>query len=148
MTRKLLLQRVEGAEDLPLPKRMTKYSAGMDLFANVTGTVTIRKGERALIPTGIRIALPEGYEAQIRARSGIAWKNGVTCLNGPGTVDGDYRGEIHAMLINLGDEDFFIKRGDRIAQMVVARVETIVFVETDSLPESTRGASGFGSTGI
>lgn len=135
--------------DLPLPSRMTVNSAGMDLYANVHGDVTIPgRGGRVVIPTGICIALPAGYEAQVRPRSGLAQKFGVTMLNAPGTVDGDYRGEIRVILINLGNEDFTVKRGDRIAQIVIAKYESDCFIETDELPESARGAGGFGSTGI
>jgi dUTP pyrophosphatase len=120
----------------------------MDLYANIQDEVIIKKGERVLIPTGIRIALPFGYEAQLRPRSGLALKHGITGLNAPGTIDADYRGEISALLINHGSEDFCVNRGDRIAQLVIAKAEMIEFEETDELPESDRGEAGYGSTGI
>ena len=145
--RQFLISKTENARDLPLPARQTPGAAGFDLHANVNEPVLIKKGERVLIPTGIRIALPFGYEAQIRPRSGLALKFGVTMLNAPGTADADYRGELHVLLINLGHEDFYVNRGDRIAQMVIARVEICEFNETDELPESERGEGGFGSTG-
>ena len=147
MNSEFLLMRTENAMDLPLPCRHTIAAAGLDLHANVHDVVCIKKGSRSLIPTGIMIALPFGYEAQIRPRSGLALKYGVTGLNTPGTVDADYRGEIHALLINHGDEDFVVNRGDRIAQLVIAKVEMVDFTLVDNLPESVRGAKGFGSTG-
>ena len=146
-----LIKRVNNARDLPLPTRQTLLSAGLDLYANITINTTIKKGERILIPTGIQIALPFGYEAQIRPRSGLALKHGITVLNTPGTVDADYRGELCALLINHGEDDFTVKRGDRIAQMVIAKVEMATFTElseNEELPESIRGAGGYGSTGV
>jgi len=140
-----LLSQTEDAKDLPLPTRQTPQSAGLDLHAKIS--TTIKKGERALVPTGIRLALPFGYEAQVRPRSGLALKHGITVLNAPGTVDADYRGELSVLLINLGDEDFAIQRGNRIAQMVIAKVEMCDFVEVDELPNTTRGEGGYGSTG-
>jgi len=142
-----LLERTSDAKDLPMPSRQTPQSAGLDLHANVN-CVTIQKGERILIPTGIRIALPFGYEAQIRSRSGLALKHGIAVLNSPGTVDADYRGELKVLLINHGNEPFTINRGDRIAQLVLAKVEMQNFTETDSLPDTPRGEGGYGSTGV
>ena len=139
-----LLERT--AKDLPVPSRQSQQAAGFDLHANIEKT-TIKKGEFVLIPVGIKIALPFGYEAQIRSRSGLALKHGVVVLNSPGTVDSDYRGEIKVLLINHGAEDFTINRGDRIAQMIIAKVEMINFTETDALPETERGENGYGSTG-
>jgi dUTP pyrophosphatase len=140
-----LLERT--AKDLPLPARQSLQAAGFDLHANITEQVIIKKGEYVLIPAGIKIALPFGYEAQLRSRSGLALKHGVAVLNSPGTVDADYRGEIKVLLINHGAEDFTISRGDRIAQMIIAKVEMVDFIETDDLPESCRGEDGYGSTG-
>ena len=132
---RFLIKRTENAKDLPLPKRQTPLSAGMDLYANIQGDYYLKKGTRALIPTGICIALPEGYEAQVRPRSGLALHHGISMPNAPATVDADYRGELKVILINLGDDDFIIRRGDRIAQMVLAKIETADFEETDILPE-------------
>ena len=143
-----LITRTTDAHDLPLPKRQTPGSAGMDLHANVHAPVVIKKGARLLIPTGVKIALPIGYEAQVRPRSGLAFNFGVTVLNAPGTVDADYRGELCALLINLGEEDFTVRRGDRIAQIVVAKVEMAEFSAADVLPDSLRGDGGYGSTGV
>ena len=136
-------------QGLTLPAYETALSAGMDLRAAVPEDepIMIAPGQRVLAPTGLTIALPAGYEAQVRPRSGLALKHGVTCLNTPGTIDADYRGEVKVILINLGAEPFTIQRGERIAQLVIQRVERAEFVEVDSLPESERGASGFGSTG-
>ena len=134
--------------DLPLPSYATAHSAGMDLLAAVANEQVLAPGERALIPTGIAIALPPGYEAQIRPRSGLAAKNGVTVLNSPGTIDADYRGEVGVVLINHGRDAFTVSRGMRIAQMVVARHEVVAWRETEQLPQSGRGAGGFGSTGL
>ena len=126
---------------------MSSSAAGFDLYANINYNVIIKKGEHALIPTGISVALPFGYEAQIRPRSGLALKHGITVLNSPGTVDADYRGEIGAILANLSDYDYVVRRGDRVAQLVIAKVEMADFVEVDELPNSERGSGGFGSTG-
>ena len=142
-----LIKRLPDANDLPLPKRMSAAAAGFDLYANIRHNVIIKKGERALIPTGISVALPFGYEAQIRPRSGLALKHGVTVLNTPGTVDADYRGELSVLIINMDDWDYVVKRGDRIAQLVIAKVEMVDFLEVDELPESNRGSGGYGSTG-
>ena len=144
------LQILDHARDLPLPAYATPYSAGVDLLAAVGQgeEIVLRPMERALIPTGLAMALPEGFEAQIRPRSGLALKYGITCLNSPGTIDADYRGEIKIMLINLGGEPFVMTRGMRIAQMVVAPYVQVTFAPTDTLPPTERGAGGFGSTGL
>lgn len=131
-----------------LPQYATPLSAGMDLRANLDAPVTLRPLERKLIPTGLRIALPEGYEAQVRPRSGLALKKGVTVLNTPGTVDADYRGEIGVILINLSQDDFVVEDGERIAQMVIARHEQAEWVEVSVLSETERGAGGFGHSGV
>lgn len=130
-----------------LPEYQTIHSAGMDLRANITESITLLPGERRLIPTGLKIALPDGYEAQVRPRSGLALKYGITCLNSPGTIDADYRGEIGVLLINLGQEPFEINRGDRIAQLVVAPYSRVEWMQVSELPASERGKGGFGSTG-
>ena len=144
---KVDIKRLEG-NDLELPSYETKNSAGMDLRACITENIILKKGERKLIKTGISIALPENYEAQVRPRSGLALKNGITVLNTPGTIDADYRGEIGVILINLGDSDFTIERGMRIAQMVIAPVVQAELVEVKELDETSRGKGGFGSTGV
>jgi dUTP pyrophosphatase len=131
-----------------LPAYATPQSAGMDLRANLDGAVVLRPFERRLIGTGLHIALPEGYEAQIRPRSGLALKHGLTVLNSPGTVDADYRGEIMVLLVNLSQDDFVVNDGERIAQMVIARHEQGVFVETETLDETERGEGGYGHTGV
>jgi len=130
----------------PLPKYQTELSAGMDLYANLPEEITLKSLERKLIPTGLFLELPEGFEAQVRPRSGLALKHGITVLNSPGTIDADYRGEVGVILVNLSAEDFTIKDGDRIAQMVLAKYETAEWQSADSLSETTRGAGGFGST--
>ncbi len=134
---------------LALPAYETALSAGMDLRAAVPADapMTLAPGARALVPTGMSIALPAGYEAQIRPRSGLALKHGLTCLNTPGTIDADYRGEVQVLLINLGQEAFVIQRGERVAQMVIAPVTQGVWIEVETLSETARGAGGFGSTG-
>lgn len=132
----------------PLPAYATPQSAGMDLRANISQPVTLCPMERRLIPTGLYIALPQGYEAQIRPRSGLALKHGVTVLNSPGTIDADYRGELMVLLVNLSAEDFVVNDGERIAQMVVARHETVDFAEVSELDETERGAGGYGHTGV
>lgn len=137
--------RLPHGEGLPLPSRATAHSAGLDLVAAVD--VTIAPGERKLVPTGLKVAVPEGYELQLRPRSGLALKHGISLPNTPATIDADYRGELQVILINLGTESFEVKRGDRIAQMLVQRVEPVRFREVDVLPESGRGSGGFGSTG-
>lgn len=131
----------------PLPAYATALSAGMDLRANLDTPITLRPLERCLVPTGLFIALPQGYEAQVRPRSGLALKKGITVLNTPGTIDADYRGEIGVILVNLSAEDFVINDGERIAQMVVARHETVEWEAVASLDETERGAGGFGHTG-
>ncbi len=131
-----------------LPAYATPQSAGMDLRANLVEPVTLRPLERRLIPTGLYIALPEGYEAQVRPRSGLALKHGLTVLNTPGTIDADYRGEIGVVLINLSNEDFTVNDGERIAQMVIARHEQADFVAVEELDETERGAGGYGHTGV
>jgi len=138
---------LEHAQDLPLPAYATLDSAGMDLLAAIDAPITLKPLERHLIPTGISIALPEGYEAQVRPRSGLALKSGISIVNAPGTVDADYRGEIGVILINLSQEAFTIERGMRIAQMVIAAYTRIEWNRVESLPESVRGEGGFGSTG-
>ncbi len=148
MEKRFYLARTDDARDLPLPKYMSKGAAGMDLYANVHEDVMVRRGEIKLIPTGIRIALPDGYEAQIRPRSGLALKNGITLLNTPGTIDSDYRGEIAVIVINCGARGFLIKRGDRIAQMVINRYERIEWTECDKLDETERDDGGFGHSGV
>lgn len=130
-----------------LPAYATALSAGMDLRANLDTPITLRPLERCLVPTGLFIALPQGYEAQVRPRSGLALKKGITVLNTPGTIDADYRGEIGVILVNLSQEDFVINDGERIAQMVVARHETVEWESVTSLDETERGAGGFGHTG-
>lgn len=134
-------------EGLALPAYQTADSAGLDLVAAVEAEMVLQPGERALVPTGLAIALPSGYEAQIRPRSGLAFKHGLTVLNSPGTVDADYRGEVKVLMINLGQEPFAVKRGERIAQMVVAPVTQIAWQPVADLEETARGAGGFGSTG-
>ena len=145
----LRIQRLPHAEGLALPAYETTGSAGMDLRAAVPqdAPLTLAPGARALVPTGLKIALDQGYEAQVRPRSGLALKHGLTCLNSPGTIDSDYRGEVGIILINHGQVPFVIHRGERIAQMVIARHEQAEVVEVDTLDETVRGAGGFGSTG-
>ena len=141
------IQRLANAEDLPLPTYATSQAAGMDLCAAVKADVILAPGARAIIPTGYAIALPPGFEAQVRPRSGLAAKNGITVLNSPGTIDADYRGEIGVILINHSPDPFTITRGLRIAQMVIAAYSNVTWTETANLPETARGAGGFGSTG-
>lgn len=141
------IQRLPHGADLPLPAPATPASAGVDLLAAVGDAVVIQPGARALIPSGIAIALPHGHEVQVRPRSGLAARHGITVLNSPGTIDADYRGEVGVVLVNLGEEAFRVERGMRIAQMVVAPVHRVAWSETDRLPDSGRGAGGFGSTG-
>ena len=144
---KVSVQRLEHGKDLPLPEIQTELSAGVDLPAAVDAPVVLAPGERRIIPTGLAIALPAGFEAQIRPRSGLAIKNGITVLNSPGTIDADFRGEIGAIVINHSDQPFTIERGMRIAQMVGAPVVGIEWDEMETLPGSDRGGGGFGSTG-
>ena len=145
---KVAVQRLPHGADLPLPAYATAQSAGLDLMAAIDGNVTLAPGARQLIPTGLSIALPAGYEAQVRPRSGLALKQGITVLNSPGTIDADYRGEVKVLLINHGSENFVLKRGDRIAQMVVASVTRIDWNVVETLDETARGAGGYGSTGV
>ena len=146
-TVRVAIERLNGSEDLPLPRYMTDHAAGMDIVAALTNDLTIPAGGRALVATGIAIALPEGYEAQIRPRSGLALRSGVTLVNTPGTIDADYRGEIQIILINHGTEPFVVRRGDRIAQMIVAPVCRVLWDLRAGLPSSARGSGGFGHTG-
>jgi dUTP pyrophosphatase len=141
------IKRLDHAKDLPLPSYQTGQSAGMDLCAAIAGDVVIEPGAYTMVPTGYAIALPSGFEAQVRPRSGLAAKNGVTVLNSPGTIDADYRGEVSVILINHGKAAFTVTRGMRIAQMVVAPVRTVMLEEKESLDDTARGAGGFGSTG-
>ena len=141
--------RLAHGADLPLPQYQSAHAAGLDLFAAVPAesAVVIPPGGRALIPTGIAIALPQGYEGQVRPRSGLAARHGITVLNAPGTVDADYRGEIQVVLANLGSEPFAVSRGTRIAQLIIAPVQQVTLVETVTLDSTVRGQGGFGSTG-
>ncbi|MEG2893655.1 MAG: dUTP diphosphatase [Clostridium sp.] len=136
------------SKDLPTPKYMTSGAAGMDLYAAVESDTIIKNGEIKLIPTGIAIAIENGYEAQIRPRSGLALKYGIGLVNSPGTIDSDYRGEINLIMINFGSSDFVIKRGDRIAQMVINKIKTPDIVEVEELDDTERATGGFGSTGL
>jgi dUTP pyrophosphatase len=149
MIPRIAVVRLPHADGLPLPAYETDGSAGMDLRAAVPEDepMVLRPGARDMVPTGLAMALPLGFEAQVRPRSGLAAKHGVTCLNTPGTIDSDYRGEVKVILINLGPEDFVIRRGERIAQMVIAPVVQATWDLADSLDETARGAGGFGSTG-
>lgn len=142
------IQKLEHASDLELPFYATEQSAGMDLHAAISNDIILLPGKRCLVPTGIAIALPKGYEAQIRSRSGLAIKNGMVVLNAPGTIDADYRGEIIAIMINLGEETFTITRGMRIAQMVIAPFSQVSWNQSENLEETTRGSQRFGSTGL
>lgn len=142
-----ILRIMPHGEGIPLPTYMTEHAAGMDVYAACETAILLKPGERNLIPTGFAIALPEGYEAQIRPRSGLAIKHGITCLNSPGTIDADYRGEIKIILANLSQENFTIQRGDRIAQMIIAKVEKISWDVKDELSDTSRSGGGFGSTG-
>ncbi|HEX3032583.1 MAG TPA: dUTP diphosphatase [Bacillota bacterium] len=145
---RVLIQRMPGNEDIPLPGYQTPGSAGMDLCAAVEQPVVLQPGSIKLVPTGIRISLPEGVEAQIRPRSGLALKHGIGLVNSPGTVDADYRGEIGIIMINYGSQSFTVNRGDRIAQMVLNRVVQGDLVQVEELDETARAAGGFGSTGL
>jgi len=142
------VKRLEHGLDLPLPAYATDLSAGMDLLAALDEPLVLLPGHRQLIPTGLAIALPAGYEAQVRPRSGLALKHGLSVLNSPGTIDADYRGEIGVILIHLGDEAFTIERGMRIAQLVLAKTASASLLEVSVLPESLRAEGGFGSTGL
>jgi len=144
---RVAVRRLDDARDLPMPERATEDAAGFDLRARVDGEVSVAPGGRALVPTGIAVALPPGYEAQIRPRSGLALRHGVTLLNAPGTIDADYRGEVCVIVVNHGQTPFVIRRGDRIAQLVVHRLPSVVLESVDELPRSRRADGGFGHTG-
>ena len=145
---RVFVSRKEGCDDLPLPRYQSPGASGMDLHAAVDGPMTIQPGAVALVPTGIRIAVPPGYEAQVRPRSGLALKNMISVLNAPGTIDSDYRNEVGVILANFGREPFTVARGMRIAQMVICRVYQAELVEVDRLDETERHMGGFGSTGL
>lgn len=147
---RLLLRRLPHATDLPLPDYESAGAAGLDLRAAVPADrpIVVPPGARAMVPTGLEMAIPEGFEGQVRPRSGLAARHGVTLLNTPGTIDADYRGEVQVILANLGDAQFEVTRGLRIAQLVIAPVVRVAVAEADTLPETTRGAGGFGSTGV
>lgn len=145
---KLWIKKIENARDLPLPGFMTEGAAGMDLYANVNGDIVVDSGKIKLIPTGIAVAVPKGYEAQIRPRSGLAVKYGISFVNTPGTIDSDYRGEINVIMINFGENPFVVRRGDRIAQMVINKIELPEVIEVEELGTTERGENGFGSTGF
>ncbi|MFH2033114.1 MAG: dUTP diphosphatase [Candidatus Margulisiibacteriota bacterium] len=145
---KVQVKRLPHHENLPLPRYMSDHAAGMDLYAAVNDDTIIGPGAWKLVPTGIAIALPPGYEAQVRPRSGLALKQGVSVLNTPGTIDADYRGEVGVILVNHNQEDLVVKRGDRIAQMVIKEFVRIEFDDVDELVETDRGAGGFGHTGV
>src|SRR5579884_893217 len=142
------VRRLPEGEGLPLPCYMSAHAAGADLCAAVERDTIIAPGERALIPTGFAIALPDRHEAQVRPRSGLALRSGITCLNSPGTIDADYRGPINVILANFGSEPFVVRRGERIAQLVIAPVTRALFDLVEELPQSARAANGFGSTGV
>jgi dUTP pyrophosphatase len=143
----LLIRRLPGSEDLPLPLYQSSHAAAMDLAAAVPAAVTLAPGARAVVPCGFSIAVPEGFEGQVRPRSGLAARHGVTVVNAPGTIDADYRGEVMVALINLGHAPFTVERGMRIAQLLVAPVSRVSWTEVDELPPTVRGAGGFGHTG-
>ena len=142
------IKRLENGADMPLPRYETELAAGMDLMAAVDTPIELAAGDRQIVPTGIAIALPAGLEAQVRPRSGLAAKQGLTVLNAPGTIDADYRGEVGVILINLGKNPATISRGDRIAQLIIAPVIQAQWQEVDTLPDTARGSGGFGSTGV
>lgn len=148
MTASLRLKRLPHSEGLDLPAYETSGAAGMDLRAALADPITLAPGARQLVPTGLCIELPAGHEAQVRPRSGLSIKNGITVINAPGTIDEDYRGEIKVPLVNLSNEQFTITHGMRVAQMVIAKVERVAIVEVEELSESGRGQAGFGSTGV
>jgi dUTP diphosphatase len=140
--------RLPAARDLPLPAAASAGSSGCDLRAALAGEVVLRPGERLLVPTGLALEIPPGWEGQVRPRSGLALRHGIGMVNAPGTIDSDYRGEVGVLLINLGAEPFTLRRGDRIAQLVIARVESVEWEEAEALDGSDRGEGGFGSTGL
>lgn len=143
----VLIQRLSGNDDISLPQKMSEWASGFDLYAAITETVILSPGERKLIATGFAMSMPKELEAQIRPRSGLAYKHGITCLNSPGTIDADYRGEVKVLLINLGQEPFTINRNERIAQLVFQVVPDVRLMTVDELTETARGAGGFGHTG-
>ncbi len=145
---KIYVKRLKKDASISLPRYMTEGASGMDLFASLAEEVTLAPGERKLIPAGISVAIPEGFEGQIRARSGLAIQKGIGIVNGPGTIDSDYRGEVGVLLINFGEEPFTIRNGDRIAQMVISPVYRVTLQEVDDLPPTGRQGEGFGHTGI
>lgn len=145
---KVYFKKLPHATDLALPSYESDYAAGMDIRAALDKPVELQPGRRALVPTGLQMALPQGYEAQIRPRSGLAYRNGITMLNTPGTIDADYRGEVKVLAVNLGDSAFTIEHGDRIAQMVIAPVTQADVQEAETLADTKRGSGGFGSTGV
>jgi dUTP pyrophosphatase len=142
------VRRLPAARDLPLPAAASAGSSGCDLRAALADEVVLRPGERLLVPTGLALEIPPGWEGQVRPRSGLALRHGIGMVNAPGTIDSDYRGEVGVLLINLGAEPFTLRRGDRIAQLVIARVESVEWEEADALDGSDRGEGGFGSTGV
>jgi dUTP pyrophosphatase len=142
------IQRLPAARDLPLPTPGSPGSAGFDLRAAIDGELVLRPGERALVPTGLVLEIPPGWEGQVRPRSGLALRHGIGVVNAPGTIDSDYRGEVGVILVNLGESPFSLNRGDRVAQLVIAPVERIEWDEVDALAPSARGDGGFGSTGV
>jgi dUTP pyrophosphatase len=144
----IYIKRIRKDRPAPVPQYMTAGASGMDLFASLEGEITLEPGERKLIPTGIAVAIPKGFEGQIRPRSGLAIQKGVGIVNGPGTIDSDYRGEIGILLINFGKEPFTIRDGERVAQMVISQVYRATLIEVDDLPETPRQGGGFGHTGI
>jgi dUTP pyrophosphatase len=148
LTIKLRVRRLPAARDLPLPAPASAGSSGFDLRAAIDGERVLRPGERLLVPTGLALEIPAGWEGQVRPRSGLALRHGIGMVNAPGTIDSDYRGEVGVLLINLGSEPFTLRRGDRIAQLVIARVETVEWEEVPALGGSDRGEGGFGSTGV
>jgi dUTP pyrophosphatase len=145
---KIEFKKLSHAKDLPLPSYESAFAAGMDIRAALEKPITLQPGERRLIPSGLKMAMPQGYEAQMRPRSGLAYRNGITMLNTPGTIDADYRGELKMLAVNLGEEAFTINHGDRIAQMVIAPVIQAEINEVKTLSETDRGDGGFGSTGV
>jgi len=145
---RIKVRRLPAALDLPLPTPASAGSAGLDLRAAVAQDLTLQPGERALVPTGLAVAIPPGWEGQVRPRSGLAIRHGIGLVNAPGTIDSDYRGEVSVLLINLGQQPFTVRRGDRIAQLLLARAEPIEWEEEEELPGTSRGAGGFGSTGV
>jgi dUTP pyrophosphatase len=145
---KIFVKRLRKDRPVPMPQYMTKGASGMDLFASLEEEMTLQPGERRLVPTGIAVAIPAGFEGQVRPRSGLAIQKGIGIVNGPGTIDSDYRGEIGVLLINFGKESFTIRNGERIAQMVISRVFRTALVEVDDLPATQRQGGGFGHTGM